>query len=306
MLSPALTPSVGHGSALPSDQPTNPPSHLTPSQTPLSPASRRRADAQTSQESNTLTSPAPLQGSAQDPIPSPPQTGTAGTADPTATVPPPLNIPPSRARRQLAARLAQRKKDAEAAATDPDSVDAAALDTAARLPEDPPEIDLGPASERELRDAGLQLAGLRARGAGGSASRFSGLFGSDDSSDASSAEEGADDEEDEGMGGRQGFDEDEAGRDETLSRAEGEFEDGEDGGSRRRRVDRREAKAHRRPSTTEAKERRPLDDDDDEDGFGADGGGGGGRGPFADPEQMDDLDSSDDEQPVEIRSRRTS
>jgi hypothetical protein len=94
-------------------------------------------------------------------------------------VPPPLNIPPSRARRQLAARLAQRKQATQAAETsDPDAADSSALEVAHTLPEEPSELEsLAPATEAELREAGLHF-----RGSG--KGRFGGTFSSDeDSSD---------------------------------------------------------------------------------------------------------------------------
>ena len=207
------------------------------------------------------------------------------------SIPPPLNIPPSRARRQLAARLAKKKAEA-VENSDPDATDSVAVETASQLPEEPSEgdIDLGPATEREIREAGgLQITGLRTVGGmSGTASRVSGLFGGSD--DGSSSD------------GELYFDEDEAGRDPTLERAEGEYEDGDEmvGGVGR------QSKERRRPSTTEAKERTPLDDGDDE---AAELGTAmesklaiSGEGPFADPLE----DSSDDDELVEIRPRRTS
>ncbi|KAK5114401.1 hypothetical protein LTR85_010223 [Meristemomyces frigidus] len=219
-----------------------------------------------------------------------------------SSIPPPLNIPPSRARRQLAARLAQRKKAAEASEMDPDAADSAALETASQLPDEPNEIDLGPATEKEIREStGLQITGLRTLGASGSASRFSGLFGSDDSS---SSEEDTE------------FDEDMTGRDATIGRAEGDFEQEDDavaaGGVGRRRSQR--GGKDRRPSTTEAKERTPLDDEDEEDDAAAADLGvamdrklhfGDNEGPFADPLEIEE-ESSDDDELVEIRPRRTS
>ncbi|KAK4959009.1 sporulation-induced protein [Elasticomyces elasticus] len=218
-------------------------------------------------------------------------------SDKPSTIPPPLNIPPSRARRQLAARLAQKKKLAEAD-EDPDAADAEALEIADQLPEDPEAISLG-SHDGQLVEGGtvggLQITGLRTVVGRGSASRFSGLFGSEDSSSE-------DDDDD--------FDEDAAGRDETSGRAEGDYEDiGATGGG----VGRRRSQKGRRPSTTEVKERVPLDDDDDNDDD--DGGGLGstmqgqlnlGEGPFADPAEMSSEEDSDDEL-VEIRpTRRTS
>ncbi|KAK3675973.1 sporulation-induced protein [Recurvomyces mirabilis] len=226
-----------------------------------------------------------------------------------ASIPPPLNIPPSRARRQLAARLAQKRKEEEeggssSALADPDSEDAAALETASHLPAEPDEssIDLKPAAELDVVEGlsggvdGLQITGLRTVGGisgSGSASKFEGLFGSEDSS--------SDDDDD------QDLDEDEAGRDETAYRSGGDYEDGGAGGWRA-------GGNQRRPSTTEAKERTPLSDDEDEDEASQFGsavsarGLGFGGGPFADPEEMDDDDEEEDsdEELVEIRPRRTS
>ena len=179
---------------------------------------------------------------------------------------------------------------------DPDAADSIALETASHLPEEPNEMDLGPATDRELQEAGLQITGLRTLGGPGTARKFSGLFSSDDdSSDDSSS-----------------LDEDEAGRDQTLDREGDDFEDNEaspSGVGRRR--SQKDGK-RRRPSTTEAKARTPLDDeDDDEDDDEADISNAMdkkmvlGEGPFADPVEMDD-DSSDEGELVEIRPRRTS
>lgn len=234
-------------------------------------------------------------------------------------------MPPSRARRQLAARLAAKKKEEApgevGTPTDPDAADAAAVETAHHLPEEPNDID----PERELSEAtGLQITGLRGslRGAATN-SKFTGLFSSDDSSSSGSEPD---------------YDEDDAGRDETLLRAEGDFEsstattpaDGHVINARRAALG-----AHgppRRPSTTEAKQRRSLiddDEDDDEDDDDEDDGELGsamdrnlilneaGESPFADPEDMrgggrmgegDDESSSDDsdEGLVEIKARRIS
>jgi hypothetical protein len=106
-------------------------------------------------------------------------TNSTTTTDPSSTgttVPQPLNIPPSRARRQLAARLAQRKQAAEAAEiTDPDAADPAALEVAHSLPEEPTELEsLAPATETELREAGLHFRHDKGR--------FGGTFSSDDDS----------------------------------------------------------------------------------------------------------------------------
>lgn len=214
------------------------------------------------------------------------------------SIPPPLNIPPSRARRQLAARLARKQAEAAEADEDPDAADSLAVEAASHLPEDPSEgddVDLGPAAEREIQEAGggLQITGLRTVGGiGGTASRFSGLFGGSDDSSSS----GEEDDED--------FDENEAGRDATVGRPEGDYEGDSSGDLGRRRADK-----NRRPSTTEAKSRTPLDDEDDDEDV-ADLGQAvdaklvlGREGVFADPTE----DSSDEEDElVEIRPRRTS
>lgn len=140
----------------------------------------------------------------------------------------------------------------------------------------------------------MQITGLRTVGG---ASRFSGLFSESD--DSSSSE------------GDVGFDEDDAGRDETLGRVEGDFEgENETGGAYQR--SRKDSK-DRRPSTTEAKERTPLDSDEEEDNEdGGDLGRAfesklaiGAEGPFADPVDIND-NSSDEDELVELRPRRTS
>ncbi|KAF2770589.1 hypothetical protein EJ03DRAFT_59298 [Teratosphaeria nubilosa] len=218
-------------------------------------------------------------------------------------IPSPLSIPPSRARRQLAARLAQRQKQSQGSGSaDPDAEDSVALETASHLPEEPNNADaviedsrLGSSGEGRQ---GLQTTGLRTlSGSSGlaerSRSKFEGLFGSDDSDSSDDA-----------------FDEDAAGRDDTLDRPEGDYEDDSYAGGRWRRQ-------ARRPSTTEAKERKPLDDDDEEDeelsraaqaGLRFDGAGAGGAGPFEDSPaaEEEESDDSDDDDMVEIRPRRTS
>ncbi|KAK0902203.1 sporulation-induced protein [Friedmanniomyces endolithicus] len=243
-------------------------------------------------------------------------------SSPSATspsIPPPLNIPPSRARRQLAARLAQKKRDlAEQEEEDPDAADGEAVRVAEGLAEEPRSVDLGSGVDRgglvEVEEVGgLQITGLRSLGQRGSASRFSGLFGSEDSS--------SEDEDEEDDGER-----DEAGREVAVGTPEGACEGTEDvgvgpsGGG----VGRRRSQKERRPSTTEAKERKPLDDEDDdededEDGavdLGVQGAGAQhqlhlGEGPFADPVEMssedDDEDDDSEDELVEIRpTRRTS
>lgn len=214
------------------------------------------------------------------------------------SIPPPLKIPPSRARRQLARRLAAKKAVAVENA-DPDAADQAALEATNALPDDAGDLPIDiSAADRDVEEAGLQITGLRTVGGAGSASRFSGLFsGSDDSSSS-------DDDI--------GFDEDDAGKDETIGRAEGDFEGSDDGfGETSQFRWRRRDSRGRRPSTTEAKERTPLDDDE-EDEDAADLGRAfdaklaiGAEGPFADPIDVNDG-SSDEDELVEIRSRRTS
>ena len=176
---------------------------------------------------------------------------------------------------QLAARLAKKKAEA-AEASDPDAADNVALEAASQLSEEPSEtmIDLGNPPERDVQNSGLQISGLRK---GGAASKFSGLFNASDDSSSD---------------GEQSFDEDDAGRDLTLSRSGGDYEE-----------DANNAGSQRRQYTTEAKERTPLDDEDDEDlGEAIDAKLVLGGGPFADPTE----DSSDDDELVEIRPRRTS
>jgi hypothetical protein len=157
-------------------------------------------------------------------------------------------------------------------------------------------VDLGQATDREMEQAtsasGLQITGLRTVSGGqGAAGRFSGLFSSSDSS-----------EEDDGEGSS-GSDEGDAGRDNTVGRAEGDFEQGE-------------RRPKRRPSTTEAKERRAIDDFDDDDnndgmGKGVFGVPRGNNTPGVGGMNEEDQGSSgssesDDEGMVEIRTRRSS
>ena len=163
------------------------------------------------------------------------------------------------------------------------------------MPEDPAEpiIDLGSPPEDDALGGGLQITGLRTVGGmSDHATRFSGLFNVSDEDDSSSEE------------GMAGFDEDDAGRDLTVGNPGGDYEenDGVDG------VGRKREQKDRRPSTTEAKQRTPLDDDEDDEDP-ADIGRAidakmvlRGEGPIADPAE----ESSDDEELVEIRPRRTS
>ena len=243
--------------------------------------------------------------------------------------PPPLNIPPSRARRQLAARLAARKEAEDAAENgdDPDAADAAAVEAAELMDASPEEgdIDLRPATERSIneglsgeeeRPEGLNITGLRTvAGLGGAAGRFAGLFthSDDDSSPGSSDEDG-----DSGVG--DSGNEDDAGRDITANRPEGDYEDvaAESMSPAAASVARRREGKARRQSTTEAKERVALDDGEEDEGLagdlrerlviGEDGPDGGedDRGPFADPVDMRASSSSDEDELVEIRPRRVS
>ena len=200
----------------------------------------------------------------------------------TSSIPPPLNIPPSRARRQLAARLAAKK--AEAANSDPDAADNVALDVASTLPTNPGEEIRAPDEVLTLPgESGLEVSGLRTIPSGG-ASRFSGLFGSSDSSSSSD---------------EVGFDEDDAGRDITIGREGDDYEDTDGGWAK-----------GRRPSTTEAKERTPLSDEEEDEDLGPELDAklvleeSRRRGPFADP--VGGSDSSEEEELVEIKPRRSS
>lgn len=154
------------------------------------------------------------------------------------------------------------------------------------LPEDPPEIDLDDA-DVDIKPDGLEITGMRTlSGTATTSSKFSRLFSSSDDEN-SSGSEGS-------------YDEDEAGRDPTLSRAEGEHES-----------DDRKPPRPRRQSTTEAKTRTPLDDDDDDDDddlvlardVERKMALGQSEGPFADP---DDGDDSSEDELVEIKTRRKS
>lgn len=185
---------------------------------------------------------------------------------------------------------------------DPDAADATAVETASLMPEDGDGlVDLGEATDHEMSQAagtsGLQITGLRTVSGSGAAGRFSGLFSSSDSSDD---EDDASNSSDEG----------DAGRDHTVGRAEGDFEQAESSGRRLPR---------RRPSTTEAKERRAIDDFDDDDddnneeGMGKEvlfgipsGNNTPGVGGLRQEEESASGSSSDDEGMVEIRTRRSS
>lgn len=201
---------------------------------------------------------------------------------------------------------------------DPDAADASALEVAADLPEEPSEL-ANPTDSQDLD--GLQITGLRTvAGAGhmsrGSGSKFSGLFESSDESDDSS------------------LDEDDAGRDHTLSRDGGDYDDPDPHHNAERSSSRRAAAvaAARRPSTTEAAVRKPLDDGDSSTASSTSDDdlevsdlpddlpdsierklvleSAAQQGPFGDPprglgdDDDDDDDSSEDE--LEIRARRPS
>ncbi|OQO11223.1 hypothetical protein B0A48_05479 [Cryoendolithus antarcticus] len=212
------------------------------------------------------------------------------------TLPPPLNIPPSRARRLLAQRLAQKKENTE---HDPDAADATAIETANQLPLEPDSLatDLGPATERELQEAGLHISGLdtvaQDRAATGSSD------GAQDIDDINSSDctDGSSDDED------------------SLLRHSGDDDVDESGLLRRRSQKQRQ----RRPSTTEAKERHMLDSSDEEEEEDEEGEGMEsafdrklvlGEGPFADPvgEGSSDGDEggSSEEEVVEMKVRRAS
>ncbi|SMR49079.1 unnamed protein product [Zymoseptoria tritici ST99CH_1E4] len=265
----------------------------------------------------------------------------------TSSAPAPLNIPPSRARRTLAARLAQKSNQnasgnpdevEDELALDPDAADAAALEAAKEMPDSPPSIDLDAASTAVAGSGAAAAAAGDASGVGAGqqlrASRFSGLFSSSDSDDSS----GDSSSSPPAAGSRRSGvpdDEDAAGRDVTLEREGGDYEDDEEEGewsdtgfgtSSGEPVAKRMGGKARRPSTTEAKVRVPLDDgdDDEEEGLGmgrrltlgdrqrsgVEGGGrewaarGGMRGELE--EEEDEDSSSGDEGAVTIKTRRTS
>ncbi|TKA69524.1 hypothetical protein B0A49_07184 [Cryomyces minteri] len=247
------------------------------------------------------------------------------------SIPPPLNVPPSRARRQLAARLAQRRREEAATLNDneepdPDVTDPVALAasdavTASRSNRDPPsafddsELDFGPATEEEIEEAALSgltisgVSGIQRFGTSASASgstpgpgRFSDLFGSSSSSS---------DEDDDEAEHLYSFDDEDD--DDEEDEEEGEAgTDGKGKGKESPARGRKPKRKTRRQSTTEAKTRSPLDADDAEGEdvlVGFDGPRGQspeamdeGEGPFAD--QAAESDSDDDEDMVEIKPRR--
>lgn len=121
---------------------------------------------------------------------------TTATGD-VPSIPPPLNIPPSRARRQLAARLAAKKEG-----SDPDAADSVALAASEQLPDEPNErdVDLGPKAESEIAGLssgmeGLQITGLRMGGSGGQGvgARLEGLL-REHEEDMDELSEGSDDD----------------------------------------------------------------------------------------------------------------
>ena len=178
------------------------------------------------------------------------------------TIPPPLAITPSRARRTLAARLAQRTQEKAVLENDPDAADNAVLSVASMLPDEPIDIDLGAATERDIEEATATRFSRQPATQG--TGKFSGLFSSSEDEDDSDS-----------SGHSSNFDEDDAVRDHTLFRPEGDYEDMSESST---------ARLKRRPITTEAKQRTPLDDEDEDE----------------------EDSSSDDEGMVEIRPRRTS
>lgn len=201
---------------------------------------------------------------------SPEQTNRSATTADVPSIPPPLNIPPSRARRQLAARLAAKKEGA-----DPDAADSVALAASEQLPDEPSEgdVDLKPKAESEIADLssgleGLQITGLRVGNSGqGVGARLEGLL-RNHAEDMDELSEGSDDDVLSNLG------------------VEGSPHFGDDGVRR----------------TSEAKERRPLSDSDEEIEGNAAIAPKPPRSPFADP----DDGSSEEDELVEIRPRRTS
>ena len=167
------------------------------------------------------------------------------------------------------------------------------------------------ATQRELQESGLQITGLRVLGkpggvGGKGTSRFTGLYGSDDSSSDEEAGDGYGEDEDD-------LDEDDrVARDVTLS------QDGVTSPSAGvgRRRSQRSVDKERRPSTTEAKQRLPLSDEDEEADDSGDLsvamdrslvlGHEESKGPFADPDEIEEEDDSSEEEMVEIRPRRKS
>lgn len=190
----------------------------------------------------------------------------------------PLNIPPSRARRTLQERLLRRTQAQSGggggrggnAGDEPDGEGEGGA----------PEIDLDAA---EPAHDGLEISGVMRTMRPGTSHKFSGLFTTSSDEDGDDSSEG---------------DEDDAGRDLTVGREGGDFEDDD-------------VEGERVGLQTRATGRRLLDDDDEE---GEEGGGrrlslsAGEGGPFADSagEEDEGEDSSGDEGMVEIRTRRTS
>ncbi|KAK6414012.1 hypothetical protein LTR95_017789, partial [Oleoguttula sp. CCFEE 5521] len=166
------------------------------------------------------------------------------------------------------------------------------------LPLEPESLatDLGPATDRELQEAGLHISGLdsvagqRAASGNGDGAQDVDDINSSDSTDGSSDDE-----------------------DSLLHHSGGEVES--TGVLRRRSQKERQ----RRPSTTEAKERHMLDSSDeeeeDEDGEGMESAFDRklvlGEGPFADPvgegsSGEEEEGGSSEEEVVEMKVRRAS
>jgi SIT4-associating protein SAP185/190 len=191
------------------------------------------------------------------------------------TTPAPLNPTPSRARNKFTERLAARaaKQQAEETSTlhgtDPDSVDAAAVQQAFEMPAQPlsdlPDLDLSAVTERQINEL---IGNTDAGGAGQGDTRVVSAYSSSSSSSTSSLDSGSDDEEP------------------SISHPQDAEEANPVVGIKRR------------PSTTEAKKRVPLDDGDED---AAEGQGQGQRpqvtrmvsDPFESPVESSE-DSSED------------
>ncbi|KAF4555832.1 putative sIT4-associating protein SAP190 [Elsinoe fawcettii] len=207
-----------------------------------------------------------------DEQPAPPLTAEPTPAQPaseTGSIVPPLNIPPSRARRQLAARLAQRRRDAALLEQDPDRADDAAIAASSALSDEPLGNDT-PSS-----------AGMAGR-----------LFARSSFDDEDSSSSGLSSDEE-----RDAYRNDSDGALRRGDEFDEEDSEGEEveialvrrGSGSRERV---EGGRRRRPSTTEAKVRRPIDDDDTSEEEGE--------------EEEEEQEGSSEEDVVEIRTRRAS
>jgi SIT4-associating protein SAP185/190 len=158
-----------------------------------------------------------------------------------------LNPTPSRARNKFTERLAARaKQQAEETSslqgTDPDSVDAAAIQQAFEMPAQPlsdlPDLDLSAVTERQINE----LIGNTAGEGGPGDTRVVSAYSSSSSSSTSSLGSGSDDDD---------------GEESSVSQPQDTEETNPVVGIKRR------------PSTTEAKKRVPLDDgDEDAEGDG--------------------------------------